>query len=76
VKHITGALTVTVRYDVPNHHYLANTYMDVTELLESLVDHAVGNGLLTGDTELTVASWDSKVDIYGADNRDTEEVKL
>lgn len=63
MKRIDATLTIYVQYEVPNHHLLANTHMEVTELLATLVDHVVGNGLLTGDSELEVLSWERTIDI-------------
>ncbi len=63
LKRIDATLTIHVQYNVPSHHMLANTYMEVNELLATATDHIVRNGLLSGDSELEVADWRRTIDI-------------
>jgi len=51
-------LTLNVVYDPSDA-----SDKDIERLLDFLVEHAVGNGMLTGDLDLTVDNWSHNVEV-------------
>ena len=58
---ITATLTLKVVYNSPRT--LAKSSPDIRWQLEDIASRAAGEGLMTGDTDLLVDRWETKVDI-------------
>lgn len=53
----TLKLTIEVEYEMGR-----TDIRDLERVLVSAADHLVGNGMLTGETEASVLTWDSSVE--------------
>lgn len=60
-------LSIHVEYDMPDRS-LEEARDEICGLLEFIANHAAGEGMLTGDTDLTVEKWWSKVGIIVESN--------
>lgn len=63
-KHLMKAvLTITVEYDVSEAKGLKDPKREIEDLLMAASDHLASNGLLSGETEMTVEQWESGVTV-------------
>jgi len=54
---VGALLTISVEYNVPGGYTLEEARDEILGLLDYVAQHAANEGLLSGDTELTVDKW-------------------
>ena len=58
-----AVLTITVEYDVSEAKDLKDPQREIEDLLMAASNHLASNGLLSGETEMTVEQWDADVTV-------------
>ena len=64
MKTTKATLTLNIEFEDREGEYTKpHMRLEIRRLLDGLIDHAAGMGMLTGDTWLEVGTYDVKVDI-------------
>lgn len=58
-----AVLTITVNYDLSEAKALSDPKGIIEDVLLAASDHLASNGLLSGETEMTVEQWDADVTV-------------